>query len=123
MGTGIIIGVGGLVLAVLCYFAGVRRTEKRYQSQAKEKRIENVVGRYMKFRRTNETAGLDGLQRSGVATLKNDDETREVADLIMGYGEHDPLQRSTLPMDKVNLKAFFVQAAKERFIRLMSTVN
>ena len=110
----LIIGIGGLILAVLTYFAGVYRTEKRYRRQEKSKRIETVVNRYMEFRRANKTAGLDGLQKSGVATLNSDAEIREVAQLIISYGENDPLQRSALPMDEVDLKVFFVEAAKER---------
>lgn len=110
----IIVGIGGLILAVLTYFAGVYRTEKQYKSQEKGKRIEDVVNRYMEFRRTNKTAGLDGLQKSGIATLNSDAEISEVADLIIKYGENDPLQRSALPMDKVDLKVFFTEAAKKR---------
>ncbi len=110
----IIVGIGGLILAVLTYFAGVYRTEKQYKSQEKGKRIEDVVNRYMEFRRTNKTAGLDGLQKSGIATLNSDAEIREVVDLIIKYGENDPLQRSALPMDKVDLKVFFTEAAKKR---------
>ena len=110
----IIIGIGGLLLAVLTYFAGVYRTERRYKKQAKEKRIENVINRYMEFRKTNETAGLDGLQRSGVGTLKDDKEIREVVDTILKYGETDPLQRPALEMDGIDLKVFFEEAAKKK---------
>ena len=110
----IIIGIGGLLLAVLTYFAGVYRTELRYKKQAKEKRIENVINRYMEFRKTNETAGLDGLQRAGVGTLKNDKEIREIVDTIMKYGEADPLQISALEMDGIDLKVFFEEAARKK---------
>jgi len=110
----IVIGIGALLLAVLTYFAGVYRTERRYKKQAKEKRIENVINRYMEFRKANETAGLDGLQRAGVGTLKNDKEIREVVDTIMKYGETDPLQRPALEMDGIDLKVFFEEAAKKK---------
>ena len=71
----IIIGIGGLILAALTYFAGVYRTDQRYRKQEKEKRIENVLNRYMEFAKTGQTAGLDGLQRAGIGTLNNDTET------------------------------------------------
>ena len=114
MNNEIIIGIGGLLLAVLTYFAGVYRTESRYKKQAKEKRIENVINRYMEFRKTHETAGLDGLQRAGVSTLKNDKEIREVVDTIKKYGETDPLQRPALKMDGIDLKVFFEEATKKK---------
>lgn len=116
----IIVGIGGLILAVLTYFAGVYRTEKRYKLQEKGKRVEDVVNRYMEFRRTNKTAGLDGLQKSGIAILNSDAEIREVADIIIKYGENDPLQRNTLPIDEIVLKEFFAEAAKER-VNLVSS--
>lgn len=110
----IITGIGGLLLAVLTYFAGVYRTELRYKKQAKEKRIEGVINKYMEFRRNNETAGLDGLQRSGVATLRNDEEIREVVDTIIKYGERDPLKGLALEMNQIDLKVFFDEAAKKK---------
>ena len=110
----IIICIGGVLLSALTYFAGVYRTERRYKKQAKEKRIENVLNRYMEFRKSNKTAGLDGLQKAGVGTLKNDSEIREVVNLIMQYGETDPLQRPALQVDGIDLKVFFEQAAKEK---------
>ena len=110
----LIIGIGGLILAVLTYFAGVYRTEKRYKLQEKNNRIANAVNRYMEFRKTNKTAGLDGLQKAGVANLMNDTEIREAVNLIINYGENDPLQRSALPMDEIDLKVFFVEANKAK---------
>ena len=110
----IIIGIGGLILSALTYFAGVYRSDRRYRKQQKEKRIENVLNRYMEFRKTGETADLDGLQRAGIGMLKNDKEIREVVDLIMKYGEKDPLQRRSLEMDGIDLKVFFEEARKKK---------
>ena len=110
----IIIGIGGLILSALTYFAGVYRTDRRYIKQEKEKRIENVLNRYMEFRKTGKTAGLDGLYKAGVGTLKNDKEIREVVDLIIKYGETDPLQRPALEMDGMDLKVFFDEAIKKK---------
>jgi len=114
MKSEIIIGIGGLLLSALTYFAGVYRTELRYKKKAKEKRIENVVNRYMEFRKANETAGLDGLQRAGVGTLKDDAEIREVVNIIMKYGETDPLQRPAVQIDGIDLKVFFDEATKKK---------
>lgn len=110
----IIIGIGGLILAALTYFAGVYRTERRHKIQEKEKRIENVLNRYIEFSKSGETAGLDGLQKAGICTLKDDTEIREVVDLIMRYGEIDPLQRPVLDMDSIDLKVFFEEATKKK---------
>ena len=68
----------------------------------------------MEFRKTGETAGLDGLHRAGGGTLKNDKEIIEVVDLIMKYGETDPLQRPALEMDGIDLKVFFDAATKKK---------
>ena len=51
MKTQIIIEIGGLILSVLTYFAGVLRTEKRNKEQARKNRIESVVLKYMGLRR------------------------------------------------------------------------
>jgi hypothetical protein len=59
----ILIGIGGLILGVLTYFAGVWRTEKRHATQDRDARIRLVFERYMGFRRTNYTGGYDGLQK------------------------------------------------------------
>jgi hypothetical protein len=66
----LIVGLGGLILAVLTYFAGVYRTERRYKRLEKTNRITNAVNRYMEFRKTNKTAGLDGLQKRDGADRK-----------------------------------------------------
>ena len=113
MSDQLIIGFGGILLSVLAYFAGVYRTERRYKKQDKDRRIDNVLARYMEFRKSNKTAGLDGLQKAGVATLKNDSEIRELVTLIKHHGENDPLQRPAIKMDGIDLKAFFEKAADE----------
>jgi len=110
----IIISIGGLLLSALMYFAGVFRTERRYKKQEKEKRIENVLNKYMEFRRIGETAGLDGLERAGVGMLKNDEEIREVVTLILQHGETDPLQRPFFQMDKIDLRVFFEEVRKRK---------
>ena len=115
MSDNLIIGLGGILLSVLTYFAGVYRTERRHNKQDKSKRIQYVLARYMEFRKNNKTAGLDGLQKAGVATLKDDSEIRELVSKIIQHGEDDPLQRSSLKMNGVDLKLFFEKASEEKF--------
>ena len=114
MSNEIIIGIGGLVLATLTYFAGVYRTEKRLEKDKAEERIAEVVKDYMHLRSTHKSSGLDGLQKAGVATLADDSEVRTAAKQIMSYGENDPLQRKAFLLDDIDLKEFFVEAAKTR---------
>ena len=122
MTSQILIGVGGLILAVLTYFAGVHRTEKRLSKEERSNRIQQVFNRYMEFRRTNNTAGLDGLQRSGVAILKSDEEIRELTLLIVKHAENNPLGNPN-QFDNVNLKKFFDYTAKARTNFFSTTVD
>lgn len=84
----IIVGIGGLILSALTYFAGVQRGLQK----EKEERINEVLNKYMGFRKSNFTGGYDGLVKSGVATLKNDQEIRELYKLITQHGERAPLE-------------------------------
>ena len=120
MNNEILIGIAGLVLSILTYFAGVWRAERRQARQDKEQRIDRVFIDYMDFRKQNKTAGHDGLLKSGVATLSSDAEIRELADRVMEYGENDPLERKSGLIDNVDLKILFKYAAKERikFLRV-----
>jgi len=110
----VLIGVAGLVLSVVTYFVGARRTEKRLRVEEKQNRIRGVFEKYMEFRRTNYTGGFDGLQKSGAATLASDSEIRELADLIVKHGENDPLDRKSGLFSSVDFKAFFDYSVEER---------
>lgn len=99
--------------SVLMYFAGVYRTERRYKAVERQTRIQRVCDEYMGFRKNNNTAGFDGLQQAAVATLENDQEIRDLADLIVKHHELDPLERQTGFLDGVDLKKLFDIAAKE----------
>jgi len=79
----------------------------------RQARIQRVFDEYMDFRKNNKTAGFDGLQKAGVATLENDREIRDLADRIVKHGEWDPLTPRDL-LDGVDLKKLFDIAAKER---------
>ena len=87
----ILIGLAGLVLSVLTYFAGVSRTEKRHAKADREARVRRVVDNYMEFRRSGRTGGYDGLQGAGIATLASNEDIKEVLALIVAYGEMHPL--------------------------------
>ena len=111
----ILIGICGLILSVLTYFAGVWRTEKRLSREDRERRVRSVFDKYMDFRRRNYTGGLDGLQKAGAATLNSHNEILEVIDLVTGHGETHPLGQNQLHLfEGVDLKKFFDYAAKQR---------
>lgn len=110
----ILIGLGGLILCGLTYFAGVRRTEKRLKHEDRDNRITSVLNKYLEFRRTNHTAGLDGLQKAGVATLHNDKEIEELIKLIIDHAEKDPIGGSREVLKNVSLKKLFDHAATHR---------
>ncbi len=69
----ILIGIEGLLLSILTYFAGVWRTEKRLSKEERNNRIQRVFDRYMEFRRSKYTSGFGGLQKAGVSTLQSDE--------------------------------------------------
>ena len=107
MNTDIIIGVAGLVLSVLSYFAGVKRTQKQIARQERAQEFKRVLDRYMDFRKTNRTSGLDGLQRAGVAILASDSEIRKLIGMIQQHGEKNPLGQTPELFSDIDLKEFF----------------
>jgi hypothetical protein len=120
----IIIGIGGLALAVLTYFAGVWRTEKRLSKEDREKRVRSVFEKYMDFRSRGKSSGLDGLKRAGASSLSTHDEILEVIDLIINHGEDNPLGRKRLHLfEGVDLKKFFDYATKHRIIFFRTPVE
>lgn len=107
MNTEILIGLGGLILSVLTYFAGVHRTERRLLKKERDNRIRTVFNRYMEFRESNYTGGLDGLKKAGIATLTTNEEIYELFELITKHGERHPLSNDKEVIEKVGLKKFF----------------
>lgn len=108
----IIIGLGGLILSALTYFAGIKRAEKLNSIKEKENRIRGVFEKYMQFRQTRYTGGYDGLQKAGIATLKSNEEIKELINLIIDHGELNPMGRDNEEFFKdVNLMVFFKYAA------------
>ena len=122
MSNEIIIGLGGLILSSLTYFAGVYRTEKRLNKEEKRQRIEAVFNRYMEFRAGNITGGVDGLLKSGAGTLNDSAEIRELGDMIISHGEKPPLGKNG-ELDGVDLKVFFEYAAKNRINFLRTPIE
>lgn len=115
MSNELLIGVGGLVLSVLTYFAGVWRTEKRHAKDDREQRVQRVFDRYMEFRRTNHTGGTDGLQKAGIATLESNKEISELIERIIKHGEKHPLGTDAeTTFAGVDLLRFFKYAAANR---------
>ncbi len=116
----ILIGLAGLVLSVLTYFAGVGRTEKRHAKDDREARVRRVFDKYMEFRRSNYTGGYDGLQKAGIATLASNAEIEEVLALVVAHSEKHPLGSNyqTVFQDVDLLKLF--RYAAERRINFLS---
>jgi hypothetical protein len=103
--------IGGLLLSVLTYFAGVRRG-KRYREEDRaaaaehdaDHRIDRVVQRYALLFRTNQTGALHGLLAAGVKNLRTSDEIRLARERATAQTGNDPLRQYSL--DGVNLKEF-----------------
>ncbi len=104
----ILIGIVGLLLSVLTYFAGVWSTEERLSKEERNSRIQRVFNQYMEFRRSKYTSGFGGLQKAGVSTLQSDEEIRELIELIGNHGETNPLGTNSAHLfESVDLKKFF----------------
>lgn len=111
----ILLGIAAVVLPVLTYFAGVQRTERRYEHGDRQARINHVAAEYLNlsqgFKRTD--TGLSALIKAGIWTLKNDREIREVVGKIMDHGEESPFGAFHDRIMKLNLWEYF-KVAKER---------
>lgn len=124
MSNEILIGIGGLVLTVLAYFAGVWRAEKRHAAEDRGARIKHVFDTYMGLRRISRTAGCDGLLKSGISTLKSNEEIQELLELIVRHGENHPLgSNHDNVFQKVDLLKFFEYATQERINFLSVSVE
>jgi hypothetical protein len=107
----IALAVGGLLLSVLAYFAGVRRG-RRYRDEDRaaateheaDHRIDRVVQRYALIVRTSQTGALHGLLVAGVKNLRSSDEVRLARERATAQTGIDPLRQYSL--GGVNLKEF-----------------
>jgi hypothetical protein len=107
----IALAVGGLLLSMLTYFAGVRRG-KRYRDEDRaaaaehdaDHRIDRVVQRYTLLVRTSQTGALHGLLVAGVKNLRSSGEVRLARERATAQTGIDPLHQYSL--DGVSLKDF-----------------
>lgn len=107
----IAVAVGGLILAVLAYVAGVRHG-KRYREEDRaaaaeheaDHRIDRVVQRYARLVRTSQTGALHGLLVAGVKNLRSSGEVGLARERATAQTGIDPLLQYSL--DGVDLKVF-----------------
>jgi hypothetical protein len=103
--------IGGLLLALLSYLAGVRHG-KKYREEDRtvaaehdaDHRIDRVVQRYSIRVRTNQTGALHGLLVAGIKNLRSSDEIRLARERAAAQTGNDPLRQYLL--EGVNLKEF-----------------
>jgi len=103
--------IGGLLLSLLTYWAGVKRG-KRYREEDlaaaaehdADHRIDRVVQRYALLVRTNQTGALHGLLVAGVKNLRSSDEIRLARERVTAQTGNDPLRQYSLV--GVDLKDF-----------------
>ncbi len=99
----IALSIGGLLLSVLTYFAGVRRGKKDRQedlaaaaAHEADHRIDRVVQRYVTLVRTNKTGALHGMLVAGVKNLQSSDEIRLARERAAAQTGNDPLRQYSL---------------------------
>ena len=100
--------IGGLLLSLLTYFAGVRRG-RRYREEDlaaaaehdADHRIDRVVQRYALLVRTDQAGALHGLLVAGVKNLRSSDEIRLARERATAVTGIDPLRPYA---DRLDLK-------------------
>ncbi|MBI4632297.1 MAG: hypothetical protein HY742_00165 [Deltaproteobacteria bacterium] len=106
MSAEIIIGIGGLLLSVLTYFAGVVRTERRYKSQLKERRIDDFVNVFFsKYKGAGVVIEL--LTSSGIHNMQNDDEIMAALETLRNRLGFHPLRNWNDDIRAIGYKKFF----------------
>ena len=115
MGNEIIIGIGGLLLSVLTYFAGVVRTERRYKTQAEEKRIDHFIDNFNRNRKAGHSKRvIDHLIPGGINNLRDDKEIESaLLNLERVHGRH-PLRDNHEQIKQIGYKNFFLWSSKQR---------
>ncbi|MCX6992647.1 MAG: hypothetical protein NT011_05810 [Kiritimatiellaeota bacterium] len=108
----IIIGIAGVVLAVLTYFAGVQRTKQQYEQDDVESRINRLVDAYHSDASKYRYYPLRRLINSGVLLLRSDKEIREACRRLELRNSRSPLEPHAEALSNVDLHVFF-QAIKE----------
>lgn len=98
--TELMIGIGGLILAGLTYFAGIQRKRYLARKESRERRIENVVQKYLALDDRHRRTGIHDLLLSGVLTLANTDEVKTVCARIALHGRPSPLHNLSTKLDR-----------------------
>lgn len=113
MSNELLVALGGVVLSVLTYFAGVVRTERRLNKQDKRERIETVLSKYLEISQGGKDSGWSCALKAGFATLEDNSEILDVANLIEKHGEKHPL-KAKVEINNVDLKKLFTYVAESR---------
>jgi hypothetical protein len=106
----ILIGIGGIVLSVLTYFAGVIRTDRRHKAQAKDNRIDAFERAFF------DSYGGGGyilrhLIPTGINNLVDDDEIKIALDRLQNRIGHHPLRDWNQRIEEIGYKSFFQHTA------------
>jgi len=102
----IIIGIGGIILAALTYFAGVYRTEQRYKNQQKEKRINDFINNFFsKYQGAG--VAIELLIPSGINDLNNDHEIQIALNKLKNRLGFHPLRQWNNEIENLGYKIFF----------------
>lgn len=118
MNSEVIIGLAGLLLAVLTYFAGVQRQKYISSTEAKSRRIQRVVDRYLAIEQRNRVTGIHDLLRAGALTLQDSEEVYAACDAIVEHSMPSPLHNLSTRLDdhieRKELLAFLNWFQRER---------
>jgi len=99
----IVIGIGGIIVAVLIYFAGVQRGKAQRSLDACEARINRVVDNFASLDPVHRGLDLAEFIRAGAADLRDNPEVVEAARRIVNRGAHHPIPariRKQIPEDE-----------------------
>jgi hypothetical protein len=105
MNNEIIIGIGGLILSALTYFAGVYRTERCYERERREKRIDDFVNTFFS---QYKGAGvvIEILIPSGINNLHTDEEIKSALENLRNRLGFHPLRNWNGEIEAIGYKKF-----------------
>jgi hypothetical protein len=86
----VVLTVGGYVLSVITYLAGLRHGRQQRAEDRRESRIQNVVDNYMANR--SNIGQIRGLLKAGAPGLKSNSEVQEVCERIVASNEQHPIE-------------------------------
>ena len=128
-----LVGIAGVVIAALAYFAGVQRGKRQSAEVAAHARelqeqdhalqrelaahqrrgqgIDRVVASYVRIVRNHLSSGIYAVADSGIATLETNEDAIEALRRMRLEEGNDPLKGQREKLERVNLLTFF------RFVR------